>query len=161
MITMMRGSNYITKFLDPKTLLLVQSGAVKLLTDFGLDNFDAIAFCGISGALVAPAVAAMLDKELIVVRKRQDSSHSQEIVEGPYTTKKYVIIDDLVESGKTARIMIENIHYRLSEDAKCVALCLYNQSDGSYNHGAKFEYLPYSIDNYIPSEYIPVIGFDV
>jgi len=66
-------------------------------------KFDAIAFTGMSGALLAPPLAVKLGKTLIMVRKRGTKSHSKLRVEGDQAAKTYIIVDDFQESGETAR----------------------------------------------------------
>jgi orotate phosphoribosyltransferase len=95
--------------------------------------FDAIAFQGMSGALVAPAVAIELEKPLIMIRKNE-SCHSAQIVEGAFTVEKYIIIDDFVSTGRTIfeifKKIKENflIYAKSYEKPRCVAIFLYNQT---------------------------------
>src|ERR1017187_8038151 len=61
-------------------------------------KFDAIAFRGMSGALIAPALALKLDKTLLMVRKPKvqgdpNGAHSSEMVEGDVAARTYVIVD--------------------------------------------------------------------
>ena len=83
---------------------------ISKLQKFGLDKFNAIAFRGISGALIAPVIAHSLKKEIIAVRK-SEKRHSSSKVEGvgKTTTANYIIIDDLIDSGKTMRDIIDAI----------------------------------------------------
>jgi adenine/guanine phosphoribosyltransferase-like PRPP-binding protein len=99
--------------------------AVHNLKNFGI-KFDAIACTGLSGSLVAPAVAAELDKPIVIVRKGE-SSHGNTI-ESSKNFKdafNYIIIDDLVESGRT----MTRIKKVLTKEcgAKCVGIYFYNQ----------------------------------
>lgn len=73
------------------------------------DKFDVIAFRGMSGALVAPAVAARLGKDLIMVRKTTDNSHSYLATEGRVNCKSFVIIDDFAQSGETVRTIFREV----------------------------------------------------
>lgn len=73
-----------------------------------VNTFDTIAFRGMSGALVAPSIAAKLEKDVILVRK-QGASHSSRICEGRVNAKRYVIIDDFVEYGTTVLNIISEI----------------------------------------------------
>lgn len=77
----------------------------------GLD-FDAIAFMGTSGALVAPMLAAKMKKGLILVRKggpRSNGSHSASVVEGALDSKRYVIVDDFICSGRTVKSIVSKL----------------------------------------------------
>jgi adenine/guanine phosphoribosyltransferase-like PRPP-binding protein len=92
-----------------------------------LGEFDAIAFRGMSGAMVAPAVAMQLGVPFVLVRKKGDGSHSSCEVEALWTTGlRYVIVDDLVSSGTT----VHAIQDQLAESgAVCVGISLwYNQA---------------------------------
>lgn len=77
-------------------------------------DFEAIAFSGMSGALIAPSVAIALNKPLLLVRKPTDDSHASGdakhgcfkankfgFVEGATDASKYIIIDDFMSSGNT------------------------------------------------------------
>jgi len=69
-------------------------------------EYDAIAFMGLSGALIAPGVADRLGKPLIAVRKEK-SVHSPTQVEGYASGRRYIIVDDCVASGTTVRNIFE------------------------------------------------------
>ncbi len=80
-------------------------------------KFDTIAFRGLSGLLIAPIVAHILKKEIIVVRKTpsgrrtlEECSHSIHKVEGHVAAKRYVILDDFISGGGTVRAIIEEIN---------------------------------------------------
>ena len=66
-------------------------------------DYEAIAFRGMSGALIAPTVALRLKKTLIMVRKPETVTHSRMRVEGDSGAKRYIIIDDLISTGDTVR----------------------------------------------------------
>lgn len=83
-------------------------------------RFAAIAFRGMSGGLIAPLVAAQLNKKLIVVRKRGEQSHAQYHVEGYIDSKTYIIIDDLVDTGDTCRDIMDELC-----TAQCKGIFLY------------------------------------
>ncbi len=77
-------------------------------------RFEAIAFRGMSGALMAPLVAEAMNKKLILVRKDRkiERTHSHAKVEGvkiPIGTR-YIILDDFVSSGETVEIIIAALH---------------------------------------------------
>ena len=72
---------------------------------WGLDKFDTVAFTGMSGALVAPQVADILDKQMLLVRKPRDKSHGTLIETAatyppPMATPKILIIDDFLLQEK-------------------------------------------------------------
>ena len=65
-----------------------------------IDEFDAIAVSGYSMALVAPTIALILGKNLVLVRKSAEPRHSDYTFEG-WTDQRVVFVDDLVASGTT------------------------------------------------------------
>lgn len=104
--------------------------------------FELIAFRGMSGALVGPMVAARLNKEFLMVRKRKDNSHSSFDVEGtvPVTSQRYIIVDDFICSGRTVRTVIDKISEVLPE-AECVGIAVYYAAGGvtepTFHHKGK------------------------
>lgn len=71
-------------------------------------NFDTLAFRGMSGAFLGPALAARLNKQMILVRKN-DGSHSPYLVEGNTNARRYIIVDDFVDSGETMTAITEKV----------------------------------------------------
>ena len=136
MISDYLGYNFSGKCLKKtiaKTIRMIKSSNIK---------FDAIAFTGISGALVAPSVATELEKQLIVVRKSLKYCHSMCMIEG--CSKKncrYIIIDDGISHGDTIKNILKeldktrnqpDLKYKNFSIAKCVGVFLYGQ-DGEIN----------------------------
>ena len=74
-------------------------------------KFDTIAFRGLSGTLIAPIVAHILKKEIIVIRKREpgSSDHSGHRIEGHVAAKRYVILDDFIAGGNTVKEIIKGV----------------------------------------------------
>lgn len=91
--------------------------------------FDAIACCGTSGLMVAPNVAHLLKKNIIVVRKQIDG-YSDFMVEGA-NTHQYIILDDLVCSGSTIRHIIKTIK-KDTPRSKCVGVYSYMPDQCAY-----------------------------
>lgn len=101
--------------------------AVEFLSQF---EFDAIAFRGMSGALVAPIIARELGKTLICVRKPDEKCHSSRLVEGDSGARSYVIIDDFIDYGTTVRKIFTAVG-EFAPQAKCLgtfqfARCMYD-----------------------------------
>jgi len=94
------------------------------------DDFDSIVCCGISGLMVAPSVAELLDKHIVVVRKAKDECYSEFPVEG-VTPFRYVIIDDLICSGSTIK-HIKNTIYEDCPKARCVGVYCYMPEECAY-----------------------------
>lgn len=65
------------------------------------DAFDSIACCGVSGLMVVPQIAEILNKNIVVVRKGE-KCYSEFRTEGaaPF---QYIILDDLICSGSTVK----------------------------------------------------------
>lgn len=72
-------------------------------------EFDAVAFRGMSGALIAPGVAIALDKTMILVRKTTEETHSFYRIEGDRGARTYIIVDDFESTGTTAKTIKEKI----------------------------------------------------
>ena len=96
---------------------------IKSVTDF-----DTIAFCGVSGSAMAFILAHELGVDLLCVRKKNDGSHflafNEIPLEGNMAAKKYIIVDDMIVSGKTVSYIIESINTHLP-NAKPVAMVMY------------------------------------
>lgn len=90
-------------------------------------QFDAIAFCGMSGALIGPSLALALNKNLLMVRKVEDThNHSKRKVEGDEAAERYIIVDDLVSDGNTVRMMRKRIK-DFAPQAQCLGVLLINR----------------------------------
>jgi adenine/guanine phosphoribosyltransferase-like PRPP-binding protein len=75
-------------------------------------KFDAIAFCVSSGCAVAFSLAAKHKIPLIYVRKTYEKSHSNTKVEcndKSVEVKKYLIVDDFIDTGGTMDYIVYSI----------------------------------------------------
>ncbi len=123
-------SEYLSSVLAVDSLADIVKRTVKVLKPH-VSFFDSIACRGMSGTLVAPAVALALKKDLIIVRK--ESSHSVYKVEGAFHKEAYVIVDDFVSSGNTIVQIINEIKKAESKHLppncvdcmKCYGVALY------------------------------------
>jgi adenine/guanine phosphoribosyltransferase-like PRPP-binding protein len=104
---------------------------VPQLKAFELDYgaFDTFAFCGMSGALIAPILAHLMEKELLMVRKNGGADNSNAsragfYVEGFVQAKRIIVVDDLIGTGATMKNIREGITQGYPE-AKFVAMLLY------------------------------------
>lgn len=95
------------------------------------DDFDSIVCCGTSGLLVAPSVAEILNKNIVVVRKENDVCYSPFSYEGA-TPTFYVIIDDLICSGNTIKHIIETISDDIRR-SKCIGVYTYISRHCAYS----------------------------
>jgi adenine/guanine phosphoribosyltransferase-like PRPP-binding protein len=106
--------DYYFTNINPETLKKRIKNAQLILK--GL-KFDAIAFSGMSGALLGPPLALKMGKSLIMVRKPHSGSHSRKRVEGDMAAHTYIIVDDFQDTGKTARYIKESVA-EFSSEAK-------------------------------------------
>jgi adenine/guanine phosphoribosyltransferase-like PRPP-binding protein len=91
--------------------------------------FDSVVCHGLSGVLVAPAIAKGLHKPIVIVRKKE-STHGYEIeIDYNVEVGRYLIIDDLVETGKTIRYIRKKLAWDYS--TTCAGVFFYDQSDDS------------------------------
>ena len=126
-----RCVDYLNCVLDLGKRKKVIRGCQLAVEQIGVKNFGAIAFRGMSGAVIAPALSDIYEKPLIIVRKKE-ASHSGYAVEfGCVEAAKqgYIIIDDLISSGATTRAIIYSISdeaIKLGCEMECKAIILYN-----------------------------------
>lgn len=117
---------FITEYLpvNPISLIGYAKEAAEILSHH---NFDTIAFRGMSGALIAPLVSVILGKPFTMVRKPGEGSHSSCTIEGCTNFKTYVIVDDFMATGKTARAIKEAIDNKLMLEVKptCIGVLQY------------------------------------
>ena len=95
------------------------------------DNFDSIACCGTSGLMVVPQIAELLNKNIIMIRKKNEKCYSDFAIEGvkPF---RYIIVDDLICSGNTLRHITRTIEHEY-ERTKCIGLYCYMPQECAYN----------------------------
>lgn len=117
---------HLERSYQPREFVLLVREMAKILTTKKHD-YDAIAFCGLSGAPLAGALSYRLHKPLIVVRKGDDRHYNRNAVfSAADDVRRYIIVDDLIETGTT----VNHIKDRIKEiyfDAKCVGIYLYAQ----------------------------------
>jgi orotate phosphoribosyltransferase len=88
----------------------------------------AIACSGVSGLLIAPAIADALGLDLIVVRKNDDEgTHSSCRVEG-VACDNYLIVDDFVSTGATVKHIMGEIYNKLCKYSECVGVYSYHRN---------------------------------
>jgi adenine/guanine phosphoribosyltransferase-like PRPP-binding protein len=99
-------SEYLRYCMHPLALAENLQRAVVALEGY---EYDALACRGISGMSFTFPLTVMVGKPPIVVRKKHEESHGN-WVEGYYAAKRYIIVDDFVGSGDTAREIIKAIN---------------------------------------------------
>ena len=94
------------------------------------DSFDSIACCGVSGLMVVPQIAELLNKHILIVRK-DEKRYSEFRTEGvaPF---RYVVIDDLICSGTTIKNITNNIKEEYPR-AKCIGVYCYLPEECGYS----------------------------
>lgn len=105
-------SSYLEKVLTtPLKWRETLDKAIAKIESAGIEaDFQAFLFIGNSGALLAPALAAHFNKQLILVRKENDNSHSSRLIEGVSVACDYMFVDDLISSGATLRYVMQQMH---------------------------------------------------
>lgn len=122
-----------------------------ILKEFGKKNkFDTILFTGNSGAAFAYPLSLSLKKHLLCLRKGR--SHFGTGFEGNFDVKKYIIVDDFVESGNTVDRLLTKTSktFKLSN---CVGILLYCGNQSGVCQG--YSYYDYHYKNI--NKQIPII----
>ena len=106
-------------------------------------DFEAIAFRGMSGALVSIPLALKMGKTLIMVRKPDEDTHSSYPVEGDTQAKRYVIVDDFVASGDTVKA-VKRAVLKFAPDSECIGVLEVNNIEShifeQFKYGKKHLY---------------------
>ena len=100
------GTLYLRDFINPERLQTKIDLSVRALKGH---KFDALAFMGLSGALIGPPVAMRIGKPFLAIRKPNEDTHSGWEVEGDYAAESYIIIDDFQETGQTIQSIRDQI----------------------------------------------------
>jgi hypothetical protein len=115
---------YLGNVIDTSSRESTISEFEDLIKNSGVE-FDAIAFTGVSGALVAPQLASGMNKKLIIIRKK-DGSHSSLPIEGDDSSNKYIIVDDQITTGATVKRIIGTLRRsKYFKHMQCVGIFLY------------------------------------
>lgn len=121
--------SYLSRFLSPTYAKETVDDVVKAL-QHEAPGFDSIAIRGVSGGLIGPAVAMALNKQILVIRKGEEN-HSQALVEMRDYPRRYIIIDDLIDSGKTVWSIVDTIREVVGTEAMCLGAYFYAQQGRS------------------------------
>jgi adenine/guanine phosphoribosyltransferase-like PRPP-binding protein len=131
------GPEHTVNFINPRRLKKHIALAVKYLKQYH-NQYDTLAFAGISGAVIGPVVAMKLKKECILVRKDGDKRNSSYEVSGYDDCGRYIIIDDFICSGYTAKMIQRKIHNFLP-DAECIGVLEVQSLKGAGSYGPNTE----------------------
>jgi adenine/guanine phosphoribosyltransferase-like PRPP-binding protein len=107
-------ANYIKECFNRKDQDQTIRDIKTLITKHKL-QFDGFIVTGISGIVMGSILCRILRKDLVIVRKDGDGSHSTYSVENYKPNKKYIFLDDLVCSGKTFRNVEEKMNVAFSD----------------------------------------------
>lgn len=160
-------SGYLTNMLEIHRLEKTAELAEPVLEKH-LPFFQAFAFRGMSGALIAPILALAFKKTLILVRKPEDKNHDSApsvsnpigaphvLVRGDKAARTYIIVDDLISTGVTVRW----IHAHIKDwnpHARCLGALLVNRlhedADCKTRGGGNvWNVYPFPGSSFVPSE---------
>jgi hypothetical protein len=123
---------------------------VEALTPF-VDRFEGIVVRGMSGLLVGPMTASLLKKPWCVIRKPGEGTHSDhKVIEGWHNFKTYIIIDDLIATGGTLKLIQQTLrdHARAFQEKwerglpECVGFYLFSSPEltwrGTHSYNDKY-----------------------
>jgi orotate phosphoribosyltransferase-like protein len=96
----MNHASYLTKIFNRKEQDIVISNIRKLIKEKEL-VFDGFIVTGVSGVAMGSILSRILRKDLVIVRKGGDGTHSSYNVENYKHGKSYIFLDDLIASGNT------------------------------------------------------------
>lgn len=120
-----RCVGYLQHLLEPKIAKQVVTLVIKMIKESGIE-FDAIACRGLSSLLIAPIVAMRLNKTLLCIRKEGENSHSNNVVEGDHAARRYLIIDDFIDSGATIKTITATLH-GFNPSMRCAGFIAYKR----------------------------------
>lgn len=110
---------------------LVLKAEKKLLAIHQVTPFEAIAGTGNSAMPLLGALSYKMGVPMIAVRKDGEKRHDDRNVNGR-TRSRYVIVDDLIDSGATVDRIVGEIAKASSYTSTLVAVVLYEQGSRNY-----------------------------
>ena len=157
----MEHPGYQKKIHDP-ILLLEYADKIERAIKKYCPDASAIVIRGYSGAVMGGIVSALSELPLIIVRKEEESAHSWCRVQGVDFDHKYVIIDDLIDSGNTIDQIVNKMTINGYNMSYCAGIFLYEQNkyscttDNVVRQGDNIEYHPLNEHGNRSTKYIPV-----
>lgn len=136
-------SHYLNVVFDPNHFQHLFKESLRVLSEI---KFDAFLCTGNSGTLMVGGLAAMLNKGIILVRKENEDSHyynnhsstQHPCIEGMIFSKRVVIIDDMICSGKTFNRLVTTYNKFLNDKGsdfpEVAAIFLYNQERNVHDY---------------------------
>jgi orotate phosphoribosyltransferase len=98
------------------------------------NEFDSIACCGVSGLMVVPQIAELLNKNILIIRKNE-KRYSEFRTEG-VAPLRYVVVDDLICSGTTVNRITRIIKEEYPR-AKSIGVYCYLPEECAYSADAQ------------------------
>lgn len=92
-------------------------------------KFDSLVVTGISGLVIGSILSYKINKNLCVVRKNRKTHSLLKVESGKDVIDSYLIIDDIMDSGKTVRSIIKELRNadRISGLKRCIGGIFYDQ----------------------------------
>jgi adenine/guanine phosphoribosyltransferase-like PRPP-binding protein len=115
-------SNYLSILFSSESF---HNALLKAKNDLKGKHFDAFAVRGSSGMIFGGALAELMGKQLILVRKPKDSTHAWRTVEGDDSIKTYIFVDDCIDTGHTFKTVYRKIRKEFPK-MKIVGAYLYS-----------------------------------
>lgn len=123
-------AEYLKSVFDVRLRNRTVAAIVKLLKDKKI-KYDAIVVTGVSGITMGSMVAFHLKKRLVIVRKNIGGEATHSCIKVEHTERgklvRYIIIDDLIDSGDTVKRIINSIELECGNDVKCAGVVLYDK----------------------------------
>jgi adenine/guanine phosphoribosyltransferase-like PRPP-binding protein len=123
-------TNYLINVLTPSRHKKKLSTATRIIRASD-EKWDAIVCMGNSGTLFAGGLSVRLGLPIILVRKPQENTHSTYLVEGLFSGKQLLFIDDFISSGKTLMTASNMIKDKFGKKCKITHAYFY-RSDSLY-----------------------------
>ena len=120
---------YLEEALRPVNRTEIINRTIKYLKGI---KFNSVVVSGASGLAIGPIIAYKLRKNLVIIRKPKEKTHSDDMVEGQLG-KSYIIIDDFIDTGATIRRILRTIA-KDGQWAKCVGVYTYMRGNDWNNH---------------------------
>jgi len=109
----------------------VQSNAHEILKQ--LDSLEEVSLVGtgMSGAMMLGVIADKCSCSCTLIRKVKGVSHSELAVEGETDFQRYIIVDDIIDSGATVERIQEEIR-GVNPSATLEGILLYNECEDRF-----------------------------
>lgn len=124
---MYMGSGYSLEYSRVKTNRVAKALKHMIPKAMQITGADAVVVRGTSGLSAAFAALVYVDFNLVHLRKHNDGSHGSP-VEGHKPFRKYLILDDFIDSGETVRGIIADLAglaRQQGAEVECVGALMY------------------------------------